>query len=379
MGFRILFVDQGRATDDAAIGHVRVRHAIEAGVDGFGADVDDRHVIVRPFARPERLATRYAPHIGTWNVGALRWYLTRGWVARQEIRRELSAHRPDVIHLTTGQVSFLLGAMPRHIPAVLSFDVLATDWGRLKNGLGMDEPLPFHLRPVAALERQAIRRAPLNVAWTDTVAARLQALSPGARSVTLHPGLDTEAFRPPASRPEGRRPRVLFVGGRWEQKGGPELLEALRPELGRTVDLDVVTSASLPPMPGVTVHSGRPGSTGIAELFARADLFCLPTAVDAVPWVVLEAMASGVPVVASSVGSIPEMIGPDAGRTVAPGNVLGLRSALLDALDSPERRRAMGDAGRDRVERVYDAQRNIPRLIEHLRGIAGRELTPVHA
>ena len=102
---------------------------IEAGVDGFGADVDDRHVIVRPFARPERLATRYAPHIGTWNVGALRWYLTRGWVA-PEIRRELSAHRPDVIHLTTGQVSFLLGAMPRHIPAVLSFDVLATDSGR---------------------------------------------------------------------------------------------------------------------------------------------------------------------------------------------------------------------------------------------------------
>ena len=84
----------------------------------------------------------------------------------------------------------------------------------------MDEPLPFHPRPVAALERQAIRRAPLNVAWTDTVAARLQALAPGARSVTLHPGLDTDAFRPPASRPEGRRRRVLFVGGRWEQKGG---------------------------------------------------------------------------------------------------------------------------------------------------------------
>ena len=98
---------------------------------------------------------------------------------------------------------------------------------------------------------------------------------------------------------------MLFVGGRWEQKGGPELLDALRPELGRTVDLDVVTSASPPPMPGVTVHSGRPGSTLIAELFARADVFCLPTAVDAVPWVVLEAMASGVPVVASSVGSIP--------------------------------------------------------------------------
>ena len=73
------------------------------------------------------------------------------------------------------------------------------------------------------------------------------------------------------------------------------------------------------------------------------------------------------------------MIGPDAGRTVVPGDVLGLRGALLDALDSAERRRAMGEAGRDRVERVYDAQRNIPRLIEHLRGIAGRELTPAHA
>ncbi len=365
---RILFLDQGRASPGAALGHVRVRHALEAGMP---AGTAMRFADVRPFTRAERLAIREVPGLERWSYGSVRWHLARGWVARNAIRGALASDPPDVVHIVTDQVSFLLGGTQRRVPCVLSLDSTTVDWVRLIHGLPADAPLPPELRPLARLERRALERAPLSIAWTETVAGRLRALAPGARSATLHPGLDLEALRPrPGDRPAGGPVRVLFVGGRWEAKGGPDLIAALEPELGRGVTLDVVTPETLAPRDGVTVHSGAPGSAGVAELFARADVFCLPTATDAVPWVVLEAMASGVPVVSTTVGSIPEMIGPDAGLVVEPRDPEGLRAALGTLFDDRARRAEMGQAARARAEAVYDARRNAPALLELLAGVA---------
>jgi glycosyltransferase involved in cell wall biosynthesis len=123
------------------------------------------------------------------------------------------------------------------------------------------------------------------------------------------------------------------------------------------------------------VHRLGPGGE-LAELFAAADVFCLPTSVDAVPWAVLEAMASGTAVVSTDVGSIPELLaaGTDeaAGIVVPPGDPVALGAALDRLLDDPQLRAAMGKHGRERAEVHYDATRNTPRLIELLADVARR-------
>ena len=355
---------------DAAMGHVRVRHALRAGLQEVPAEVEIDELEVPPFTRWENRMVRYVPGLEGGGFGSVRWHLGRSWVARREIAERLRWRPADVVHVTTDQVSLLLGKLYDHVPVVLSLDILAYDWAALKRYVPQGADKPRYLRPLGTLERRALERAPLSIAWTETVADSIARFAPGARVKVLHPGLDLRAHRPVAKRNGSRMPRVLFAGGRWEQKGGPRLVAALRPVLGRTVHLDVITTEPVTSVDGMSVHSGSPGSPEVAALFASADVFCLPTLVDACPWVVVEAMAHGVPVVSTRVGSIPELVG-DGGVLVDADDAGALRGALEALLANPATRADMGAAGRGRAEERYDARNNTLRLLEMLREVVG--------
>lgn len=364
----VLFLHQGRPRPEETIGLLRARHAIEAGLPYVQGAVNPTYLEIPPFNRWER---RWMRPVQSWdklNLQSVRWHLVRGWRARAMIREAMRRERLDVAHITTVHVSFLLGDVQRRLPCVLSIDTPVIDWARAKRFVPDGARTPAYLAPLEPLERLALRQAPLNIAWTDTIARRIRAIQPRAKVTTLHPGLDLEAFRP-TPRTDGGPVRVLFVGGRWEAKGGPDLLATLGPRLGQGVELDVVTEAPLKPRDGLTFHTAQPGSSLIHELFARADVLCLPTLIDAVPFVVLEAMASGVPVVSTRVGSIPELLG-DGGLICEPGDRAGLAEALGTVLEDAGRRREMGEAGRARAEEHYDARKTTPQLIELLRSVA---------
>jgi glycosyltransferase involved in cell wall biosynthesis len=97
---------------------------------------------------------------------------------------------------------------------------------------------------------------------------------------------------------------------------------------------------------------------GLQEAYAQADIYCLPSYVEGVPMGVLEAMAFGLPVVASPVGGIPDVVeGGVHGLLVPPGDVDGLALALERLVGSRAERRAMGTAGRERVLNCYSPER----------------------
>jgi glycosyltransferase involved in cell wall biosynthesis len=93
------------------------------------------------------------------------------------------------------------------------------------------------------------------------------------------------------------------------------------------------------------------------EELAEWDIFVLPSRMDPCPLAVLEAMATGLPVVGSRVGGIPEELGEDAGLLVAAEDVEATSSAVERLADSPELRASLGAAARSRVERLFTLER----------------------
>jgi glycosyltransferase involved in cell wall biosynthesis len=83
------------------------------------------------------------------------------------------------------------------------------------------------------------------------------------------------------------------------------------------------------------------------EVMARASIFALPSYIENMPVSIMEAMATGLPVIATTVGAIPEMIEDGVtGRLVPPGDVGRLQNALAGLLDDPVERQRLGAAAR---------------------------------
>jgi glycosyltransferase involved in cell wall biosynthesis len=102
---------------------------------------------------------------------------------------------------------------------------------------------------------------------------------------------------------------------------------------------------------------GAVGQDDIGRYYAEADLFCLPSFAEGVPVVLMEAMATGRPVVATRVAGIPELVDDGvSGLLVAPGSVEQLVRALERLASSSELRERMGLAGRQKVEQEFDAR-----------------------
>jgi glycosyltransferase involved in cell wall biosynthesis len=93
----------------------------------------------------------------------------------------------------------------------------------------------------------------------------------------------------------------------------------------------------------------------LADLLASAEVACIPSLYEGFSLPAVEAMASGTPIVASRVGALPEVLGPDgeSARFVRPADIDEFTHVLGGLLDSPERRRRLGAAGRRRAVEIF--------------------------
>jgi glycosyltransferase involved in cell wall biosynthesis len=199
----------------------------------------------------------------------------------------------------------------------------------------------------------------------------------------IYNGVDLERFRPATPPAEGRAAgavTLLFVAGpNDETKGIRDLLRAfpLLRERHPNLRLRIVgeTPAGAAEVEGVEV-TGRICREEMPEAYRRGDIFVLPTLADNTPVTLMEAMASGLPSVATRVGGIPEMVEPGTtGRLVPPGDAGALAAALEGLVADPEARRAMGRGARRAAETRFSLDRMASELERVYGAVAGTELT----
>jgi glycosyltransferase involved in cell wall biosynthesis len=363
---RVLFFNEGNLGHQI-MGQGQLEAALRVGLPGI-ADVSAHFAGLAPMGRLARTATRELPLLtkASLDFGASRWHVVQSLRARSALRRELRAWPADVVHVHSHSVAFAMGHTMAALPVALSLDTTVRDWWEMPAW----RPPSYAAATIAAscaLERRALNRAALVLAWTAWARRAVERSAPQAHVVEHHPGIDLERYRPLA-RSARERPRVLFVGGRFERKGGEDLLAALGDDLGVTVDLDIVTPAAVRERPGVRVHRLGPSDPELLRLQQDADVFCLPTKGDAAPWAVLEAMACGTPVLGTRIGGIPDLLdGGRAGVLVPHSDRRTLAEGLRGLLESPQRRAELAASARARCELRYDAGVQTGRMAELLR------------
>lgn len=177
-------------------------------------------------------------------------------------------------------------------------------------------------------------------------------------------------------------PVVLFIGNDFVRKGGRVLLEAFRQVRARipAARLQLVgTPAGVQPQPGVEVLGRVYDRARIAQLYAKAQVFCLPALFDPYPLVLLEAMAHGLPVVSSTSCGIPEMVVDGAtGHLLGAGDVDAVAAAMIRLLSAPEEAARLGAAGRTRVEHHFQWDQVIDRMAPVLDLLTGRPSPAPH-
>jgi glycosyltransferase involved in cell wall biosynthesis len=217
---------------------------------------------------------------------------------------------------------------------------------------------------------EKIARAKFVVAITHFCRSQLMLFSDPkhwSKIAIVHCGVTPEAYRRDLG---GNGKRVAFVGRLDPVKGALLLIEAMAQVLKAHPDATLTLAGDGPARAGAEARATALGIANsvqfagfmtqgqVADLLANSDLLVLPSFAEGLPVVYMEALASRIPVVASRVAGVQELVEDGVtGFTVPPGDVPTLTDRMIRLMDDPARARAMGEAGRKAVETEHDIRR----------------------
>jgi len=280
-----------------------------------------------------------------------------------------AARKADVIHLQLvadrGLPAIRTAALCLAAKAGNSSGVIAHCHSATGNA-GRPEVADYSDRDRFFLKAMGVTALVLTVSEPGT--ETLRAFMPDARVETVDNAVDVGSFE--LAPLDAEVPTVLFVGVVCERKGVGELAEACAALRDQGVRFNLVIIGGQGPTPDeeyarILAAMERTGQTAamvgpeygeqVRARLCTSDVFVLPSYLEGQPMAILEAMATGLPVVATAIGAVPWMIRDGVeGRVVEPGDVPALTEALADVLGSAQRRQTMGAASRKRAEERHD-------------------------
>jgi glycosyltransferase involved in cell wall biosynthesis len=305
----------------------------------------------------------------------------RDLIAFFSLLRIIRRERPHIVHTHTSKAGILgrWAAFCCRVPIIVHTPHGHVFWGYF--GL-------LKTRLFILLERRTARITSAIVALTPQEREDHLHLhiAPVGKFTVIHSGVDLERFF--AGRPQpaetkaalGIPPEMTVVGtaGRLTAVKGQEVLIRAAAELIRSGERIILVllgegelrqgleqlALDLGIAENVRFLGWRPD---VARIMASCDIFCLPSRNEGMGKVLVEAMAMGIPIIASDIGGIKDMIRPgENGLLVPAGDVHAWTEAISRLCLNPESRRGMGEAGRQRASR-YSSEKMI-KMIDQLYG-----------
>lgn len=285
--------------------------------------------------------------------------------AYRAVADAIDRFRPDLVHC---QTEFMVGRLGQVAAARRGIDLVSsyhTDFGRYAEAYGA----PFLRRPVTEYLARFHRRS--RRVFTPSAAARADLAAMGVRTATVWGrGVDTTVFSPARRSPEARDrlglgSRFTFVHvGRFAAEKNVELvLEAYR-RASASVPQGVMRLVLAGTGPreaalrsaaseGVTFLGHLDRETALPELYANADAFVFASTTETLGLVVLEAMASGIPVIAAPAGGVRDHLRHEEnGLAYPPGDVDALAAAMKFLASEPRYAMELGGRARDTAGRL---------------------------
>ena len=288
------------------------------------------------------------------------------------------AERPDLVHAHMPLSGFLarLAARCAGVPRI----------AYTCHGFWFNNPGPWPRRAAGfVLEWLAAQVTDVYLTVSEQEAADACRLHLSAQATPVGNGRDPAVFHPdPAARARVRaalavpldRVVVIAVSRLVRHKGYPELAAAMRDVPGAELWVvgDRLASDRGEDMGAALQQAGLGARLrllgyreDIAALLAAADIFALPSHFEGLPMSVIEAMLTGLPVVATDIsGPREQVVHGETGLLVPPRQVPPLAAALARLAADPPLRAAMGEAGRRRARELYDEARVVARTLDLL-------------
>lgn len=282
------------------------------------------------------------------------------WRAFRVLRRYVREHKIDVVHSHKYKTNFYAVVACFGLPSALV--------STCHNWLGTGAKMRFY----AALDKRILRMFDRVVGVSNEVTIELRRHMVAEKVVKIDNGIEVQRFGgTPKSEALrmlglGARPVVGFVGRLSADKAVSHLLQAARALVSRGLAIDLVVTGD-----GECAQSlhAEARDLGVGEyvhflgrrddtpaIYAAMDVFVLPSLKEAFPMVLLEAMAAGVPVVATEVGDASYILEDGAcGVLVEAGDIAALSHAIEKLLTDSDKARRLGSAGRWRVRQRFSS------------------------
>lgn len=305
-----------------------------------------------------------------------RWRIAASRHLREQLDALRQSEQVAALVVNTQSMGLALAGLPPELPVFVALDATFTQLAR-SPWFAPNAPArwlqPLTLRGLLRRERDLFARTTRFLPWSEPVAKSLRQDYgvAAARITVLPPSLTPPPPREP--RAGNARPQLLFLGGDFFRKGGELLREVHQRFLADRCDLHVVTQSEVPAGRNLFVHRGvMAGGEAWLRRWREADVFVFPSRLETFGIVLLEALAFGVPVVASDAGAARGLLGDgEFGRLLPELGVETLRSALEETLGNPLGAAARARQGREHFAREFALPANTARLAEWLREAAG--------
>ena len=301
--------------------------------------------------------------------------LSYAYMAKQLAIKKLNQAKYSALHLHTYILGFLSIDLMKKIPTIVSLDMTSYQAGQEKT----DPSFRLTYYPNIFLGKKVFEAASRIVTrseWARKSVIQDYRINPGKVKV-IYPGVDINKLKPPTplEKKSQKLFNILFVGNDFARKGGHDILEVFFAEFAERAELNLVTNTSIKyKHPRLHIHNNvQAYSSKWLELYRQADVFVMPTYFEGFGWVFVEAMAAGLPVIATNINAIPEIVSHgETGFLIQKGDRYDLARRIRYLIDNPILAQEMGEKGRKIAEQKFNAQTHCQTLENLFREISSR-------